>query len=75
MSMTATHSYKCLFMHWLSYKQLECNKFLPGSVIRYTTPALRMSVCFGVVTLIFKIIEVTKVKFGFWSITQKVLDL
>ncbi len=39
-SMIATHSYKCLFVHRLSYKQLECNKYLHGSVTRYTTPVL-----------------------------------
>ncbi len=39
-SMIATHSYKCMFMHWLSYKQPECNKYLHSSVTRYTTPVL-----------------------------------
>ena len=34
-----------------------------------------ISICFGIVTLIFKVTEVTKVKFHFWSITQNVLEL
>ncbi len=37
-SFTATHSYKYLFMHRLSYKQLDCNKVLLSSVTRYTNP-------------------------------------
>ena len=37
-SVIALHSYKCPFMNRLSYKQLECNKFLHGSVTRYTNP-------------------------------------
>ena len=41
-SMIATHSHKCLFMHQLSYMQLECNKYLHDSVTRYTTPGLRL---------------------------------
>ena len=37
--------------------------------------SLEMPIDFGIVTSIFKVTEVTKVKFGFWSITQKVLEL
>ena len=40
-SVTAMHYYRRLFVHQLSYKQPECNKFLHSSVVtRYTTPEI-----------------------------------
>ena len=41
---------------------------IPGIWLPHRPP--RMTICFGVVTLIFKVTEVTKVKLSFWSIPQ-----
>ena len=48
-SVIATHSYKRLFMHQLSYKQPECTKYLHSLVTRYTTPEIQDNIreCIG----------------------------
>ena len=74
----------CLSVHLsLSVCLLAClSVCLPEDTLFHaiTQNVLQLSsemkpICFGVVTLIFKVTYVTKVEFGFWRITQKVLEL
>ena len=52
----------------LANMQLKCNEYM-------ACPMGEGLICFGVVTLIFKVTEVMKVTFSIWSITQNVLEI